>query len=546
MQVKFNENNIAYVTFYKWDYGQELSFDSVPENSEVHFPVKGSEDAAVVRVTGNKCLVPNATLSMDLSSFDAWLYIDNGEQGKTKKTIHFTLIQRARPDGHIYSFELDQLLSLDGKLDKHQGAENAGKTFIIDNNGNAVVDHIPSIEIDSKLSENSSNPIANSAVAKVLSGGKLVCIKTAYDYEEFMDAYSLFYDFEKEVILLSEGEYIILFITCDIDDEELGHVGAGTYILGVNNEGDSYETFFGAVDPYEITQINDKINSNSTSIRSLSNSINGFATKTSVNEMFEKLQNVLTLPENHISVATYILRGAGIYIIDCETTEIVIGSAKKHLITMSKGEIFMVAESRSTGTYVRSVAAFTKQGLKYFPDVNAEDLEICRYLTNTETEKLVDDKLLEFENSSVNKKYRLIADITTTEDTTYVLTTKDTNDNDFCLKKAKIFIETPAASAAEGILVKMSDVYENGTVTGGTLIIQLNAISTTARYCTIDIEANEYGAFAKGTQGTSMVLQNSVSGGYNPNVTAISKLLIRAHNAGNMLPAGTKIKIWGY
>ncbi|MDE6471357.1 MAG: hypothetical protein K2L19_10110 [Eubacterium sp.] len=139
-------------------------------------------------------------------------------------------------------------------------------------------------------------------------------------------------------------------------------------------------------------------------------------------------------------------------------------------------------------------------------------------------------------------KYRLIADVTLDEEVTHYIVPRIRQP----LSRAEIFIETPAASATEGILVKMSDVYENATVTGGTLIIQLNAISTTARYCTIDIETNEYGAFAKGTQGTSMILQNSISGGYNPNVTAISKLLIRAHTAGNMLPAGTKIKIWGY
>ena len=461
MQVKFNENNIAYVTFYKWDYGQELSFDSVPENSEVHFPVKGSEDAAVVRVTGNKCLVPNATLSMDLSSFDAWLYIDNGEQGKTKKTIHFTLIQRARPDGHIYSFELDQLLSLDGKLDKHQGAENAGKTFIIDNNGNAVVDHIPSIEIDSKLSENSSNPIANSAVAKVLSGGKLVGIETIYDYESLMDFNFKYYDFDNDKSLISDDEFVILFVLYDIYDES-GEYGDNECLLKRalyfwNN----YDTVvIGETRQEEVDALNKLLKEHSDNLVKLNTEIKDKA----------GIQNV-------INVAT------------------------------------------------------TSYG--YYQETKTDVAEI-------------NEKLAELENSSVNKKYRLIADITTTEDTTYVLTTKDTNDNDFCLKKAKIFIETPAASAAEGILVKMSDVYENGTVTGGTLIIQLNAISTTARYCTIDIEANEYGAFAKGTQGTSMVLQNSVSGGYNPNVTAISKLLIRAHTAGNMLPAGTKIKIWGY
>lgn len=111
MFVKFNENNVAYVTFHKWDYGQMLEFEDEPPDSEVHFPVKESKDFAVVKISDNKCCIPNSTLTLDESTFNVWLYFDNGKAGKTKKIIHFTLIQRAKPEGHIYNFDNDQVVN---------------------------------------------------------------------------------------------------------------------------------------------------------------------------------------------------------------------------------------------------------------------------------------------------------------------------------------------------------------------------------------------------------------------------------------------------
>ena len=111
MLVKFNDDNVAYVTFHKWDYGQTLEFENAPQNSEIHFPVKDSDELMPVKIDDNKCSIPNSTLTLDENTFDAWMYIDNGAAGITKKKIYFNLIQRAKPDDHIYNFETDKVLS---------------------------------------------------------------------------------------------------------------------------------------------------------------------------------------------------------------------------------------------------------------------------------------------------------------------------------------------------------------------------------------------------------------------------------------------------
>ncbi|MDE6470008.1 MAG: hypothetical protein K2L19_03180 [Eubacterium sp.] len=402
MQVKFNENNIAYVVFHKWDYGQELSFDSVPDNSEVHFPVRDSDDAVKVKVVNNKCSIPNSTLTLDLSSFDAWLYVDYGEQGRTKKTIHFTLNQRPKPEGHIYNFEEDKILDFNNKLDKFQGAENTGKTFIVDDEGNARIGDMPKFAVDCKLSETSNNPIANSAVAKVLSGGRLVGIEMVYDYESFMDFYVKFVDFESGELLIAEDEYFVVLAIDDIYDESGEYNDTSTILEGgIYIWGGSFDFTIGTVTESdlsrELSPLREAVNRNNASIQSISREIKTLPT----NETLEQLQNVITLPEKHIKDAAHILRAPGVYIVDCETTEIVIGSTKKHLITMSKGEIIMVSLNYIEGTPVRPAVAFTKQGIKHFPNLNADDFENLRCLTNKETEKLVDDKLAEFEQSSI-------------------------------------------------------------------------------------------------------------------------------------------------
>lgn len=73
--------------------------------------------------------------------------------------------------------------------------------------------------VDDKLSVNSNNPIANSAVAKVLSGGKMAGVEVIYDYESFMDMFMKYCDSETGEFLLADDEFILVLALDDIYDE---------------------------------------------------------------------------------------------------------------------------------------------------------------------------------------------------------------------------------------------------------------------------------------------------------------------------------------
>lgn len=182
MLVKFNDDNVAYVTFHKWDYGQTLEFENAPQNSEIHFPVKDSDELMPVKIADNKCSIPNSTLTLDENTFDAWMYIDNGAAGITKRKIHFNLIQRAKPDDHIYNSETDKVLSYDNILS-------------ILSSGNLIgIERISSIE----------------------------------DFEQFQSKY--------EDVPATGNNYLLLFVTEDIYSGEELTLEKGLFVLTPTDE----------------------------------------------------------------------------------------------------------------------------------------------------------------------------------------------------------------------------------------------------------------------------------------------------------------------
>ncbi len=197
--VKFNKSGTAYVTFFKWDYGQVLSFDNVPADSEVHFPVKESADTVTVKVIDNTCSIPDSTLTLDKSAFDAWLYIDNGAAGRTKKIIHFTLIQRAKPDDHIYNFDENQMLDYKNKLDKFQGTENVDKFLAVNPEGYVSLKTLKA--------------------QQALNDGKLkdiIVVKTIEEYDALFDDEEYVTNLKES---LQEGECILFFfLGAELDD----------------------------------------------------------------------------------------------------------------------------------------------------------------------------------------------------------------------------------------------------------------------------------------------------------------------------------------
>lgn len=466
----------------------------------------------------NKCKVSNEVLALDcqLSKCDIRLSVI-GEKSDYRITTNIKIVQ-------INKTLYRPLIPFDS------------------NNSSNDLDS-SKIIVDDKLSVNSNNPIANSAVAKVLSGGKLAGIETIFDYESLMDFNFKYFDFENEVPLIADNEFVMLLVLDDIYDES-GEYGDTECLIrkGMYIWTSSDAVSLGGITEDDIAALRNAVGQHNAAIQSINKQIETFATK----ELFEQISNVITLPDGHIRVDTYMLRGAGIYIIDCETTEIVIGSAKRHLLTMSKGEIFMVAESRNTGTYVRSVTAFTKQGIRHFPDVNADDLDTCRYLTNTETEKLVDEKLSALEIPVGSEGYRLITDVTTTEKTIYVLIDKDADDNAFDLKNVRVIIEAAVAQAQAVAVLCAADTYETSS---DAIIASVNGgFFTSARISFYEIDAEEFGTLSHSTaKGDATAISTaSTNVIYNSGVKSVDKIMIRTESASKLIPTGTRIQIWGY
>ena len=211
--VKFNKLGIACVTFFKWDYGQVLCFESVPADSEVHFPINGSADTVTVKVVDNKCNIPDSTLTLDKSSFDAWLYIDNGAAGRTKKTIHFTLIQRAKPDDHIYNPNDHQMLDYKNKLDKFQSIENAGKHLVVDSDG-----YISFADLKTQFA---------------LNGGRLKDIAVVQNEEELEGVYT---NIETAFEEWQNGDYALLIYGVESDGEDNSFFG----VMTISKENDEF------------------------------------------------------------------------------------------------------------------------------------------------------------------------------------------------------------------------------------------------------------------------------------------------------------------
>ena len=114
MKVLFNKSNIAHITMFQWDFGQTLEFfpeEEIGEGSEVHFPLPNETLLAVVKVANNECRIPDGTLTLAQKSVDAFLYVNNGSSGKTKKTIHINLISRPKPAGYEYDPSDDEVLN---------------------------------------------------------------------------------------------------------------------------------------------------------------------------------------------------------------------------------------------------------------------------------------------------------------------------------------------------------------------------------------------------------------------------------------------------
>lgn len=174
-----NKDSESVSGFYKYDFGQVLEIEGLelPEQFEVHFQ-NGTGTPVTVNGTYNSksgiatVPIPDECFQQEALVFDAWLWVENEQSGKTLKTITFYLIDRERPEGvppissvnEIKSYadfvrenaekvaeaeqaanDVEEFLNTadskiseatNSKLDKQQGIENAGSILKVGSDGN--------------------------------------------------------------------------------------------------------------------------------------------------------------------------------------------------------------------------------------------------------------------------------------------------------------------------------------------------------------------------------------------------------------------------
>lgn len=104
MRIDFTNKNRVSVHVYQYDYGQVLEITGInlPDEFEMHFqngtgqaePVKGRFSNGVGTVS-----IPDDALQQDTDCFDAWLYVEDENSGKTVKTVTFNVEHREISSG---------------------------------------------------------------------------------------------------------------------------------------------------------------------------------------------------------------------------------------------------------------------------------------------------------------------------------------------------------------------------------------------------------------------------------------------------------------
>lgn len=139
---------------YQYDYNQKLKIQglNIAGSAQVHFSFRQSFGEAV-RIIGEAedgdltVQIPNFLLKGFLSCQGeyyiwAFVYAADSDAGETIKRIRMRVIARPRPQDYSepeYKDAFDQLTeSLAAKLDKNQGAENAGKVLGIGQDGMVI------------------------------------------------------------------------------------------------------------------------------------------------------------------------------------------------------------------------------------------------------------------------------------------------------------------------------------------------------------------------------------------------------------------------
>jgi hypothetical protein len=124
-------------SFYQWDTDQKLIIDTDIPDYQVHFQ-DINNDVCLIKnpyTLDNHTVVdvPNVLLQSNMPII-VWCYVLDENGYYTIKSKTFAVIYRQKPSDYVYTET--EVLSFNSKLDKNIGAENAGKTLIVDNDGN--------------------------------------------------------------------------------------------------------------------------------------------------------------------------------------------------------------------------------------------------------------------------------------------------------------------------------------------------------------------------------------------------------------------------
>ncbi len=257
-----NKSTINICPVYQYDYGQQIEIngiDDLPNFYQVHFDI-GIGEALVTKCNSNIVNIPDEFLAQKVESPKAWLYYESNNSGTTKKTLIFHIVGRERPSdlpaqedipkikeyaeyvkenadkvseaqaaGQRANKIADDLLAAkeNGEFNGEKGEKGIqgpkgetgpqgpkGETGVQGPQGLKGDKGDPGppgkdaeITIDTELSLESNNAVANSAVANVLDGNKckgfLFC-ENAEASKEIFDKY-----FISSESPLKDGEYVI-------------------------------------------------------------------------------------------------------------------------------------------------------------------------------------------------------------------------------------------------------------------------------------------------------------------------------------------------
>ncbi len=254
--VSFEGNkSTAFVCLFQYDYGQKLIIEGLklPDDFEVHYS-NGSNSALVIRgrVTDDKFVadIPDEVLSQNIAETKAWIYLDEGKSGRTIKTIVIHLEKREIPSDMPPQEDIPTVKGyaeyVKENAEKVLSAEAAGdrankiaeELLAAKENGEFIgaagpqgpqgIQGPPGKDAvtDEELSTESSNAIANSAVANILSSGNLIGIEKISSLEEF-DQLSKKY----EDVPVVDNQYMLLFVTEDIYSGEELTLEKGLFVI---------------------------------------------------------------------------------------------------------------------------------------------------------------------------------------------------------------------------------------------------------------------------------------------------------------------------